>query len=181
MKRILCRTCCLMVLFLSAAWAVQCEGALPRTALEFETRYRQEGTTPEAAAKLFFDGIFAYMDRSTRAEGRKMLALAMDERPDWDGRATMKLFADRMKSPKTAHIFRSYARGAVPENGYAMDPDNYELVIERAVEGHPKGLQLYLRSGGADYPRVIYMKEVNGFWFIADGSTVKVEVRPPRK
>jgi hypothetical protein len=28
---------------------------------------------------------------------------------------------------------------------------------------------------------VIYMKEVNGFWFIADGSTVKVEVRPPRK
>ena len=78
-------------------------------------------------------------------------------------------------------LFRSYARGAVPENGYAMDPDNYELVIERTVEGHPKGLQLYLRSGGADYPRVIYMKEVNGFWFIADGSTVKVEVRPPRK
>ncbi len=27
---------------------------------------------------------------------------------------------------------------------------------------------------------MIYMKEVNGFWFIADGSTVKVEVRPPR-
>lgn len=78
MKRNLCRVCCLTVLFLSAAWAVQCEGALPRTALEFETRYRQEGTTPEAAAKLFFDGIFAYMDRSTRAEGRKMLALAMD-------------------------------------------------------------------------------------------------------
>jgi hypothetical protein len=34
-----------------------CEGALPGSALEFEKRYRVEGSTPEGAAKLFFDGI----------------------------------------------------------------------------------------------------------------------------
>ncbi len=138
MKRNLCRACCLMVLFLSAAWAVQSEGLSPERSSSSKCATGRRERLPKLRQS-FFDGIFAYMDRSTREEGRKMLALAMDERPDWDGRATMKLFADRMKSPKTAHIFRSYARGAVPENGYAMDPDNYELVIERSAEGHPKG------------------------------------------
>jgi len=158
-----------------------CEGALPGSALEFEKRYRVEGSTPEGAAKLFFDAVFAYMDRNTRAEGTKMLTLAMNEKPGWDRRHTMKLFVDRMKSGKTAHIFRSYARGATPENGYAMDVNDYELVIERTNPDHPKGLQVYLRSGGADYPRVIYLRQINGLWFVTDPSTVKVEVRPPKQ
>ncbi len=72
-----------------------CEGALPGSALEFEKRYRVEGSTPEGAAKLFFDAVFAYMDRNTRAEGTKMLTLAMNEKPGWDRRHTMKLFVDR--------------------------------------------------------------------------------------
>jgi hypothetical protein len=40
---------------------------------------------------------------------------------------------------------------------------------------------VYLRSGGADYPRVIYLRQINGLWFVTDPSTVKVEVRPPKQ
>lgn len=155
--------------------------ALPRNFKDFEKRYLIEGMSPEGATKLFFDALFVYMNESTRQEGRKMAAFSMKERPDWDRRPTMRLFAERLSREESHHIFRSYAKGATPDNGYAMDVNAYEITIERIVEGHPMGLQIYLRSGGADYPRVIYLRQFGSFWHVIDSNSVKVQVRPPRR
>jgi len=60
------------VLSVSSACAV-----LPETYKEFKARYQSEGRTVEGAVKLYFEGVFAYMNPQTRKEGAKMLRYAL--------------------------------------------------------------------------------------------------------
>lgn len=163
------------------AWA-----QLPQTLDEMKAQHVLLGVEPQGAVKCFLDACFVYMNEGTRDQGREMiqfLAIPLKSDANWDRLPGNRLFAERLTDPGFAHVWRSYAVGATPENGYLMDPDNWELSFERThrEEGDDRGTQVYLRSGGADNPRVVYVKQstTTGLWYLNIWNTLFVDIRPP--
>lgn len=162
------------------------QAQLPQTLDEMKAQHVLLGTTPQGAVKNFLDACFVYMNPATRDPGREMLqylAIPLKPHATWDRQPANRLFVERLTSERYAHVWRSYAQGATPENGYEMDPDNWELGFERTnrLEGDDRGTQVYLRSGGADNPRVVYVKQSTqtGLWYLNIWHTLFVGVRPP--
>ena len=143
------------------------------------------GKTPEIASKLFLDAVYVYMNETTRDEGRKMIQYMIIEykdKPDWDKSPDARLFVDRLKAAGYQHIFRSYAKGTSPENGYKMDPENYEINIEKSNPKHEKAYQVYWRSSGADNSRPVYFKQSTktALWYVYDHRNIYTDIRPPK-
>jgi hypothetical protein len=159
---------------------------LPVTFEQMKARHAQIALEPQGAARCFLDAVFVYQNEATRDEARKMiqyLAIPLKDQPDWDTNGRNRLMRDRMIDPAYAHVWRSYARGTAPDNGYAMDPNNWELNFERTHQ-HPnddRGLQVYLRSSGADNPRVVYVKKSTstGLYYLNLFPSLYVDIRPP--
>ena len=132
---------------------------LPKTLEEFQQRVTDEASDAKAAVKLWFDAVFVYttVDKDLGAE---MITLMMKDK-DWKGR---KNYFNR-DLDEQPYIFRSYAKGATPENNYEMDPNNYELEFTREdrkpypdkEEG--EYVKLWLKCGGADIDRPIEMQK----------------------
>jgi hypothetical protein len=166
-------------------WAPAAFAALPVSLDDFKAQHAELAKTPEGAAKCLFDAVYVYMNEETRDAGREMIQYVIIEfkdEPKWDSLPTSRIFVERMKDPAYHHIFRSYAKGTSPENGYAMDPNDYELNVERANPNHDKGFQLYLRSSGADIARPIYLKQstTTQLWYILDHKNIYTGIRPPK-
>lgn len=154
---------------------------------EIVARHEREGTTPEGAMKLWFDAVFLYMDPATRAVGQQALAyLTIPLKADaaqWPRRPANGTFRERLEAERHHHIFRSYARGTSPENGYAMTPEDYALdVVISQRDPYERGWALHLRSSGADNPRPVYLKQSTktGLWFVDAFNNTYVGVRAPK-
>lgn len=161
-------------------------GRLPATLDELRALHQEIGSEPQGAVKCFLDACFIYMNPETRDAGREMLgymAMPLWGEATWDRLPTQRLFVERLTDANYAHVWRSYAVGATPENAYQMDPNNWELNFERTHQhdNDPRGLQVYLRSGGADNPRVVYVKSnpETGLWHLNIWNTLFVDIRPP--
>lgn len=180
---------------LAGAIVVACAGALaaqigPGSAepdlQPWLARHAELGTTPDGALKLWFEGLFLYSDPASRDLGRRVLqhlTLPFKDDPTWDERPSNLLFAGRLRDPAFSHIFRSYAKGATPANGYAMDPVAFELEIRSSrSDAHGRGWRVLLASSGADSPRPVYLKQSSqsGLWFVDGFANVYVGVRPPQ-
>lgn len=162
------------------------EGRLPATLDELRALHQHVGAEPQGAVKCFLEACFVYMNAETRDEGRKMLqymAVPLSGSAQWDTLASNRLFADRLTQERHAHVWRSYAVGATPENAYEMDVSNWKLSFERTHqhEDDPRGLQVYLRSGGADAPRVVYVlqNEQSGLWHVNIWNSLFAGIRAP--
>ena len=148
--------------------------------------HAEVGTSPEGALKLWFDAVFLYMDPETRDVGRQCLSyltIGLKDDPDWDRTPSNRIFVDRMKDEAYHHIFRSYAKGATPDNGYRMDVAGFALDVEQSArDAHGRGWKVVLRSGGADMPRPVYLKQSTStdLWYVSLWANVYVDVRPPR-
>ncbi len=148
-------------------------------------RHAELGRTPDGALQLWFEGAFLYADPATRDLGRRVLehlTLPFKGDPTWDERPSNQLFASRLRDPAHHHIFRSYARGATPANGYAVDPAAFELRVRSSrADGHGRGWRVLLESSGADSPRPVYLRQGSdsGLWFVDGFANVYVGVRPP--
>ena len=167
----------LSALFLAvggAAWA-----ALPRDYQEFKARYQKEGKTPEGAVKLYFEAVFCYINEATRAEGSKMVRYALHYDRPIEQSNNLSTFAERLRDPEMHHIFRGFAEGTSPENDYRMSPDNFNLVVGKKVQEQGY-LRVFLRNSGSDSPRVVWMKEFDGLWYMINNASTYVEVRPPK-
>lgn len=175
-KRTLCLSTLTLVLLLTA---VGMASALPRTYKEFKSRYQQEGKTPEGAVRLYFEAVFCYMNPSLRDEAGKMLRYSLYLDRPIEQYSVHKTFLDRLRDPNMAYIFKSYAVGATPENGYQMSPDNFELEFTRKAE-ESDYLRLFLRNGGADSPRAVWVKEYDGLWYVINNCNTYLQVRPPK-
>ena len=156
------------------AWA-----ALPRDYQEFKARYQKEGKTPEGAVKLYFEAVFCYINEATRAEGSKMVRYALHYDRPIEQSNNLSTFAERLRDPEMHHIFRGFAAGTSPENDYRMSPDNFNLVVGKKVQEQGY-LRVFLRNSGADSPRVVWMKEFDGLWYMINNASTYVEVRPPK-
>ncbi len=169
-----------LLFVLSAASVVH--AALPKTYKEFKERYQTEGTTPEGAVKLYFEGVFAYMNAETRKEGAKMLRYALHSDRPIERSTHYATFVERMKDPDYNYAFRSFARGSSPENNYAMNPDHFRIMYAGKFTRDPGGyLKVPLRSSGADSPRIIWVKEYeDGLWYVINNAATYVQVQIPK-
>lgn len=152
---------------------------------EIKARHEQSGADPAAALKCWFEGLFLYLDEATRDEGREALqhlTIPFKKDDQWDRRPSNMTFTSRLKDARHHHIFRSYAKGTAPDNGYKMDPASFELAVEKSHEdAHGRGWTVALRSSGADSARPVYMKKSTktGLYFVDKHANVYVGVRPP--
>jgi hypothetical protein len=162
-------------------------GEPPTSVEEFDKRYAEEGKTPEGALKLWFDGIFLYHDKGTRPLGVHILTETTAEfagASDWEGRSSAATFVTRMRNAADMQIFRSYAKGATPDNNYAIDLKSYELnIMSSGADQYSEEHAVRLISGGADNPRTVHMSQnpKTGLWRVQRFSSVYLGVRKPTK
>ncbi|MCR5563237.1 MAG: hypothetical protein K6F46_07705 [Desulfovibrio sp.] len=156
------------------AWA-----ALPKTYKEFKARYQTEARTPEGALKLHFEAIFCYINPATRDEASKMLRYSLYLPRPLEQSRTNATFVERMTDPDYNFVFRSFVKGATPENNYSMSPDSFTLNMVRKwnSEGF---LKINLRSSGADSPRCVWMLKHDGLWYTNNNAGLYSMVREPR-
>lgn len=170
----------LSLLVLSAAlYSHTAQAELPRDYQEFKARYQQQARTPEGALKLYFEAVFCYINETTRSEGAKMLRYAMHVDRPLEQARSYTTFIERMRDPDENHVFRSFAAGTSPQNGYHMSPDNFELMIVRRAS-ETDYLALYLHSSGADSQRGVWMKEYGGLWYTINNAGTYSQVRAPQ-
>ena len=167
----------LIFLCCSAAYA-----ALPKTYKDFKARYQEEASTPEGAVKMYFEGVFAFMNPETRAEAGKMLRYALYSETPIERSTYYATFVERMKDPDYNYCFRSYAQGSTPENDYSMDPDDFKIMFAGKAVRDPGGyLRLPLKSSGADSPRIVWVKKYDdGLWYVINNAATYVQVKDPR-
>ena len=155
---------------------------LPRTYREFKERYQTEGRTVEGAVKLYFEGVFAYMNPETRNEGAKMLRYSLHSNSPIERSTHYATFVERMKDPDYNYVFRSFAYGAEPENNYAMSPDNFDIMYAGRITRDPGGyLKVPLFSSGSDSPRTIWVKcYEDGLFYVINNAATYAQVRMPK-
>jgi len=163
--------------------ALPAQAQLAQSLDQMEAQHVLLGVTPEGAVKNFIDACFVYMNPATRNAGREMLrylAPPLQSESSWDRLPGNRLFSERLSDPRYAHVWRSYAKGATLENGYRMDPGDWELNFDRGyLEDSGRGIGLKLQSGGADMPRVVYVKknEKTGLYYVTDWKELLSDVR----
>ena len=172
---------CGLVAALSSAPALAQSGpsnARPLDFKDFKTRYQSVGTTPEGAVKMYFDALYSYIDPDRQAEGAKMLRYSLHEQKNWEKSAAWATFVSRLKDPSYHYIFRSFAQGTSPQNSYAMDPDDYQLIFV-GTRAETDYVQVTLKSTGADSPRPVQVRKFeDGLWYVTNNHGTYVQVRP---
>ena len=158
----------------------EASAGLPRDYQEFRERYQREARTEQGALRLLFEGIYCYMNEATRDEASKMLRYALYNPQPIEMTRTLATFVERLKDESYHHIFRSYAVGATPENNYSMSPDNFRIEVTRTQRVPGDDVNLYIRSGGADSPRPVRMRQHDGLWYTAGVGSIITGVRDPR-
>ena len=152
---------------------------LPSTYADFKARCRTAAVTPEGAVKMYFDAVFCYLDPNRRAEASKMLRYIMHADSNWEGSQRHVTFLRRLKNPSYHYIFKSFAAGTSPENGYSMSPDNYKLLFTRK-DRQQDYTRVFLRSSGADSDRRVWVKQYSdGFWYVINNADTYAKVRDP--
>lgn len=167
-----------------AAFPVQAQ--LPQTLDEMKAQHVLLGVTPEGAVEAFVGACFVYMQPGTRDAGREMLqflALPLGGEAAWDRLPQQRSFLQSLAEVDRQHVWRSYVKGATPENGYRMDPSDWELDVERTRtdEDDARGVPVHVRSSGADDLRAAYAKldRASGLWYVSDWDELLQDVRPP--
>lgn len=152
---------------------------LPQNYADFKARCQFACLTPEGAVKMYFDAVFCYLDPDRRSEASKMLRYIMHAESNWEGSQKYVTFIRRLEDPAYHYIFKSFAVGTSPENGYEMSPDTYSLVFTRK-DKQQDYIRVFLRSSGADSDRRVWVKQYSdGFWYVINNSDTYAKVRDP--
>ncbi len=162
--------------------ATEPKPGLPKSLEDFQKQIADKATDPKAAVKLWFDAVYVYLLRDK--ELGKQLILEMDRYKEWDSRP-FRTFRSQMD--QMPYIMFSYAKAATPENQYAFDPDDYEIVIGDNINMKPfadkaegEYCKLFVKSNGADSPRpVTLIANKRGEWKFYEFSSLYVGVRKP--
>lgn len=171
MKRISIFTAAGLLTVLLLVMAAPCHAKLPVTVDEFKTRMAEECKTPDKCMKLWFEALYVYMDKDPKA-GLEMLQLISTN----DLKFERTFFYQIKNQP---YIMKSYAKGSNPKNSYKMDPENFELNIEKSFEWG-KMWRIEMRSSGADLPRPVYLKKgSDGLYKVKTFANLYVGIRKP--
>jgi hypothetical protein len=141
------------VLLFCIALAAPALAELPKGLDDMKARIAAEAGDPRAAAKLWFDAVFVYVNVDKELGAQMITEMCKDKNWKASNRYLLKTLEE------APYVFRSYAVGATPENDYAMDPENYDLKISRAedkpyADKEPGAYyKLFIVSSGASSPR----------------------------
>lgn len=136
---------------------------LPETLAELKTLPEASLTQPQFAAALTVAALALYPKDREQALGMLAFLQGPRELSVFD----KQFIADRFRDKD--YVPRSYFLGATPENGYEptqpFTVEFFENPYSRTQEGY---LILHVRSGGADSPRQIKLrnKPSTGQWFL---------------
>lgn len=175
--------------------AVKLGRGLPKTYKEFKARYNNEAKSPEAAVKLYFEAVFAYTEavknksQEWQIEAGKMIRYAIHYDTPIEKSYNLATFADRLKDPESAHIFRSFLEGTSPENNYTPSGGmesilngNFKLMFNNYRKQENDYLRLSLRSSGSDSQRIVWVKKFDddGLWYTINITSTYVQVKEPK-
>jgi len=153
------------------------------SAAQVRDLYAAEAVTPEGALKVWLTCAIMMTSRNLNEYrlGRGLigeLTLPHQGNPEWYTLYSQRTFLGRLDSHP--HTFRSYAVGATPTNGYAMDPNAWQLNVASSAADASRGWRVSITSGGADSPRPVYLRQGDdGLWYVNEYANVYVDVRPP--
>ena len=138
--------------------------ALPETLGQLRSMPEAALTDPFQTAALTVCALCAY--GADRAAGTEMLNWLRGPRllSPFD----LSFLNDRFR--EGTYVARSYFRGAVPENDYTPSKP-YTITIEAGdyADANPGYKKLHIRSGGADAPREIVLRQKgDGQWLLWD-------------
>lgn len=147
-----------------------------------EREHAEAGKTPEGALKMWmrYAAVYHKEPFSSRV-ALEYLTLPYKDNPQWHTLSSARTFVERLE--KKPYIFQSYAVGSSPENGYAFNPETFELAVEKSgPDQHgDRGHAVFLRSSGADSPRPVYLKKSTktGLYYVSIHANTYVDIRPP--
>lgn len=160
--------------------AAEDEQGLPETMEEFEARVAEKALEPKQAVKLWFDAVFVYLNVDKEL-GAQMITL-MTKDKEWQKKT---YFMAALK--ERPYIFRSYAKDSSPDNDYEMNPNKYELVVEKtdrkpyADKEEDEYVKMFLKSSGADSARpIVFQRNIRGEYKVYEFSSIYVGIRPPK-
>ncbi len=163
------------------------EAKLPASWPEFKQEYQIAAKTPQGAAKMLFKGIFCWTkavqtkNAQLKKDAGKMIRYAVYSDVPIESSGYYSVFRERLNDPDYYYIFRSFAAGTSVENSYQMDPENFELNIEKIRKSRDNYYYVDLISSGADSIRyVMAEKKPDGLWYITSPHNVYVMVRQPK-
>jgi len=149
--------------------------ALPATLAQMQALPEAVRTTPEQAAALTVCALCAYAVDKTA--GTEMLDWLRGPRPlsNYD----ISFLNDRFRDGR--HVPYSYFEGAVPDNDYTpKKPYTVTVTAGPYADANPGYKKLHIRSGGADNPREIVLRQLgNGIWCLWD-QFLMVGIRTPK-
>lgn len=153
---------------------------LPKSLEDLQGRIPTEAKTPEGAIKLWFDCVFVYLGGDKELGAQLITEMTKDK--DWAG--TMSYFVDAMDNKP--YVWRSYVKGATPENKYQMDPNEYELELRdvtlKPYDDYEEGkvVRIKVFSSGADSLRPFFLeRNSRGEYKAREFSSLCVGVKPP--
>ena len=108
-----------------------------------------------------------------------MLRYIMHADANWEKKQKYVTFARRLKDPACHYIFRSFASGTSPQNGYRMSPENYSLVFS-GKSNEADYARVFLISSGSDSRRIVWVKQYqDGLWYVINNADTYMKVREP--
>lgn len=161
--------------------SVATPAGLPANFGEFKSRCQTASRSPEGAVKMYFDAVFCYLDPGRRTEASKMLRYIMHADARWESSQKYVTFARRLKDPSCHYIFRSFAAGTSPQNGYRMSPEKYSLVFS-GTSREADYVRVFLISSGSDSRRIVWVKKYqDGLWYVINNADTYLKVRDPAR
>jgi Domain of unknown function (DUF6935) len=141
-----------------------------------------ESKEPPGAVRHWLIGILKYLGGDKEAGLKQMNAVMKEKVAENNLRYA---FHDALSAEK-AYIWRSYAKGAAPDNGYKVD-DVTAIQIEtyfqpgEAPTATSKQIRMFVKSSGADSARPIRLeRDSRGEWRVIEYSSLCVGVRAPK-
>jgi hypothetical protein len=164
---------CAVLLFVGAAssWA-----ELPKSEEEFGAQYSSYAE-PETVANAFFAAVYVYT-HADKSLGEDLLDLVIGS-DQWE--KTQPGFTTALK--ETPWVFDSYADGADAADGYAIDPNEFELSVanttttETELLGQGELACVYLDTAASDNPRPLILRRTEDGWKVASPTPLLIGLK----
>lgn len=129
---------------------------------------------PETAAALLFVALQSFIEDKER--GVKMLNILYNPKQPISNQ-DISFLKDRFFDKP--YLIKSYFNGATPANNYTPD-EPYTVELERNnMYEQPGFANIFVRSGGADSPRKIILRQKGDVWYIWNYSSIVSGIRKP--
>ena len=156
--------------------------ALATTFEQFQAKVPIQAKDPKGAVHLWLEAIYIYTTKDKELGEKCITVMCKDK--DW--KTTMNYFTSAL-TEKT-YRWRSYAKGATPENNYQMDPNKFDITLTRINlqpnPDKPEGqiVKFFIACGGADLPRPMTIERNNkGIYKASEFSSLCVGVKKPQE